>query len=313
MARMSTTIRARRERRLHLVAFAAAIIGAALGIYSLILHLTGDPLADVHAYYDAATRLNHGLPLYAQTVSTNEAEFYRYPPLLAIVFRPLALLPFEAAAAIWELVVVGSLVATIVVLRPGRQGWLLFGMLAMPILWSVAIGQAQVPVTLLVAIGSPWSIALATNLKVFPVLIAVWWIGRRDWRSLARFVAWLAALGIVQLVLEPAGTVAFPSVFNLGQVGEVRNFSPYAASPILWGVLAVAGLLIALRLAPTRWGWASAVALSVLVSPRLLLYQLMTLVAALRSPEPEPEPEPRTSAPATDAERPDAADGLAAR
>jgi Glycosyltransferase family 87 len=284
MAAMSTSIRARRERRLFLVAFAAAVVGALLGINTLILHLSSDPLADIHAYYDAATRLNQGLPLYAQAASTNDAEFYRYPPLLAILFRPLATLPFEVAAAIWELLVIASFAATIIVLRPGRRGWLVFGMLALPIIWSLTIGQAQVPVTLLIAIGSPWSIALATNLKVFPALVAIWWVGRRDWGSLVRFAIWLAILGVAQLLLEPAGTLAYPAVFNLGQVGEVTNISPYGISPVVWGVLVVVGALAALRLAPTRWGWAAAVAFSVLASPRLLVYQLMTLVAGLRAP-----------------------------
>ena len=80
----------------------AAVLGLALGIQTLVLHLSTDPLADVHAYYDGGARLNAGLPLYEQPATTNDNEFYRYPPLLAIVFRPLALLPFEAAAGIWE-------------------------------------------------------------------------------------------------------------------------------------------------------------------------------------------------------------------
>ena len=161
-------------------------------------------------------------------------------------------------------------------------------MLALPILWSISIGQAQVPVTLLVALGNPWSIALATNLKVFPAIVAIWWLGRRDWGSLFRFAIWLAVLAVVQLVLEPSGTFAFPSVFNLGQVGDVRNISPYGFSPILWVALVVLGAVAALRLAPTRWGWAAAVALAVLASPRLLVYQLMTLVATLRAPATKP-------------------------
>ena len=40
--------------------------GLLLGIEMLVLHLTTDPLADVHAYYDAGARLNAGLPLYEQ-------------------------------------------------------------------------------------------------------------------------------------------------------------------------------------------------------------------------------------------------------
>ena len=274
----------RRARRLNLILVAAAALGVIAGVDWFLIGLGNDPLSDVHAYYDAADRLNHGLPLYAQAVTTNESAFYRYPPLLAIAFRPLALLPFPVAAAIWEAVVVASLAGLVLVLRPGLRGWTLAGILALPILWSIVIGQAQLPVTLLMAIGSPWALALAAHLKVLPALAAIWWIGRRDWRSLGRFAAWAIGLGIVQLVLEPAGTLAFPGVFNLGQVGEVRNWSPYAISPVLWAGLVIAGLIVAWRLAPTRWGWAAAVTLSVLATPRLLFYQLTTLLAGLREP-----------------------------
>jgi hypothetical protein len=284
MAPVSSQAPSRRQREVDLLLFAAAVVGLLIGVNIFLAHLGSDPLVDVHAYYDAGARLNAGQPLYEQTATTNQAEFYRYPPLLAMAFRPLALLPFETAAIIWEAIVVASLVALIVWLRPGFRGWLMIGMLAMPILWSLAIGQAQIPMTLLMAFGTPWSLAFATHLKILPALAAIWWIGRRDWRSLARFVAWVVALGVVQLVLEPAATLAFPSVFTLAQVGEVRNLSPYVISPILWAALVAGGAIVALRLAPTRWGWAAAVALAVLATPRLILYQLMTLLAGLREP-----------------------------
>jgi hypothetical protein len=285
MASMSTA-RARRERRILYVLFAAAALGTLIGVNTFLLHLQGDPLADVHAYYEAGSRLNAGRPLYDQAATTNDAEFYRYPPLLAIAFRPFALLPFGTAAALWEAIVIASLVLLVIRLRPGFRGWLVFGILAMTILWSLAIGQAQIPMTLLVAIGAPWSIALAAQLKILPALIALWWIGRRDWASLGRFAGWSIGLIAVQLVLEPAGTIAFLGVFNLGQVGEVRNWSPYVISPWLWLGLLVLGVVAVIRLAPTRWGWAAAVTLSVLATPRLLLYQLMTITAALRDPNP---------------------------
>jgi Glycosyltransferase family 87 len=281
---MSPSAAVRNGRRLNLLLVALGALGVLAGIGWLVAGLGNDPLSDVHAYYDAGARLNAGEPLYAQAATTNEAAFYRYPPLLAIAFRPLALLPFPVAAAIWEIVVVASLVGLVALIRPGLRGWSLAGMLALPIVWSVVIGQAQVPVTLLLAIGSPWSLALAMHLKVLPGLAAIWWIGRRDWRSLGRFAAWSALLAVVQLALEPAGSLAFPTAFNLGAVGEVRNWSPYAISPVLWAGLVIAGVIVAWRLAPTRWGWAAAVALAVLATPRLILYQLMTLLAGLREP-----------------------------
>jgi len=65
----------------------------------------------------------------------------------------------------------------------------------------------------------------------------------------------------------------------------VRNFSPYAVSPLLWGALVLAGVVVVLRLAPTRWGWAAAVILSVVGTPRLLIYMFMTFLAVLGGPD----------------------------
>ena len=267
------------------VLVAAAMLGALLGVETVLLHLATDPLADVRAYYDAGARLNAGIPLYDQPASTDEAAFYRYPPLLAIAFRPLALLPFPAAAAIWEAALIAAFALTILRLGRGRRTWLVLGMLALPIGWSLVIGQAQVAVTLLTALGAPWALALATNLKLFPALAAIWWVGRRDVRSLAWFAAWLLGLAAFQLVTEPGGTLSFPGTVGLGQVGDVSNLSLYAVSPVVWGAAVVAGSVVAWRLAPTRWGWPAAVALSVLATPRLLVYQLSTLVAGLRAPD----------------------------
>lgn len=280
----ASTARERTLRRVRLVLFTAAIVGALLGFGTLMLHLTTDPLADVRAYYDAATRLNSGQPLYPPDADTNAAEFYRYPPLLAIAFRPLAAtLSYEQAALVWAAVCVASFVATIWTLGWRRsEVWIAMGLLAMPIAWSLAIGQAQVPVTYLLAVGSPWAVAVAANLKVLPGLVAIFWIGRRDWRALGVFAAWMAGLVIVQLVLEPQATIDFLRATNLSQVGEVRNLSPYVISPWLWVAFVVVAGIVALRLAPTRYGWAAAVTFSVLATPRLLMYMFMTLLAGLR-------------------------------
>jgi hypothetical protein len=264
----------------------AAILGLGLGLETVLLHLTTDPLADVHAYYDAGTRLNAGGPLYEQVVGTNDPSFYRYPPLLAIAFRPLAALPFALAALIWETILLVALVVTVVRLGPRRKStWIVLGMLALPIGWSLVIGQAQVLVTLLMAIGAPWSLALATHLKLFPALAALWWVGRREWRALARFGAWIVGLGMVQLLLEPRATLAYPAFLATDQVGQVNSVSPYVVSPWLWAVLTIVGIVAAIRWAPARLGWALAVTVSVFANPRLLVYQLSTLAAGLRAPD----------------------------
>jgi Glycosyltransferase family 87 len=275
-----------------------AAFGFVIGVQVTLIHLQTDPLVDVRAYYDAGARLNAGLPLYEQSAGTDDPDFYRYPPLLAVAFRPLALLPFEAAGAIWEALVIGAFAVTLKRTGLGRGTLLAIGFLAFPIGWSLVIGQAQVPVTMLMAIGSPWALALATHLKLLPALAAVWWLGRGDRRSFGRFLVWLVGLTILQLVLEPRGSLAYPGFLSLEQVGGVRNWGFYAISPVAWMAFIVVGTLVALRLARTRYGWAAAVVLSVLATPRLLLYQLMTLLAGLRAPEATPAPDPADAAPA---------------
>lgn len=279
------TLSARGQRQVNAILVVAAVVGLVIGLGALYRHLTTDPLADVHAYYDAGARFNAGQPLYEQPATTNDPEFYRYPPLLAILFRPLALLPFEAAAGIWEVVVLGCFAATIWWMGVRRrETWLVLGMLAAPIAWCLSIGQAQVPLTMLTAIGAPWSIALAANIKLFPAAVSLWWIGRRDWRSFGLFIASVAGLLLIQLILAPQAMLDYVTAISLKQVGEVVNISPYVVSPLLWAALVAVGVLLVLRLAPTRWGWAAAVTLSVVSTPWLLIYALMTLVAIAAGP-----------------------------
>ncbi len=274
------------RRSLRAVAVLAAVVGALLGLQTLALHLSSDPFADAHVYYDAATRLNAGLPLY-DTSATDSIGLYLNPPLLAVLFRPLALLPFAAAVAIWELIVMGSFV--LVLRRIGlRQPVLIaLGCLALPILWALSVGQAEPIITLLLAIGSPAAVALAGHLKLLPWLVAAFWLGRRDLRSLTRFAGWTLAIGALQLLFEPAGTLAYLQLTWLRPAFDVRNVSPFAIHPALWLVM-VAGLVaVALRFARTPWGWPLAVSLVVLTYPRLLVYQLTSLLAAFGGPRPQ--------------------------
>jgi hypothetical protein len=279
-----------RARRVQWVFVAASVLGLIIGLDTLVLHLRLDPLADVRAYYDAGARLNAGLPLYEQTATTDDPGFYRYPPLLAIAFRPLALLPFDSAALIWEAVLIVLFLGTLV--RTGvrnRWTWIVAGWLAAPIAWSLAVGQAQVAVTFLVALGAPWAIALAGHLKVLPLLVAVYWLGRRDRAAIVRVVVWTFALGLLSFVLEPSGTMAFLTFSDLGHVGNIENRSLYAVSPVLWVVSVVALVALSMRFANSKAGWPLAVALSVLATPRFFMYQASTLQAAVRPPDDAPE------------------------
>jgi hypothetical protein len=173
-----------------------------------------------------------------------------------------------------------------------RSTWIAIGLLGVPIGWALSVAQAHVPMTLLMALGQPWSIAVAANIKLFPALIVLWWLGRREWESVAAFAIWTTLLVIGQIVLEPAGSFAFFQSVGFAQLGEVRNISPFIMSPLVWIGLLMAGGLVVLLTARSRWGWPLAVALATLAPPRLLVYMLTSLLAAVRQPKAAGEPDP---------------------
>ena len=278
------TVDARRlfaSRRVRWVFIAASVLGLVIGIDTLILHLRLDPLADVRAYYDAGARLNAGLPLYDQPATTNDPGFYRYPPLLAIAFRPLALLPYETAALIWEAFLIVLFVGTLVRLGLRNEWtWIVSGWLAAPIAWSLAIGQAQVAVTFLVALGAPWAIALAGHLKILPVIVV---------RLLARAARLAGGRTVRGLVVGLDRRDVRPRAGRHDRVHRLLGPLPGRRGPEPVALCDLAGAVgrlrrrarwsLALRYAPTRAGWPLAVAASVLATPRLLMYQLSTLQA----------------------------------
>ncbi len=265
------------------VAALGAVVGALLGLETLVLHLSTDPLVDIRRYYEAGRRLNEGLPLYG-LVSEDTTATYLNPPLLAILFRPLALLPFAVAAAIWQVVVAGSLALTIWRAGLNRRVLIVVCWLALPICWALVIGQVEIVITLLLSLGTPLGVALAGMMKLFPWLAAAYWVGRRQWTAIARLLAWISGLFLLQMLIEPAATIAFFRLQWLDASFEVRNVSLWVIHPAVWLVGAVFAGAAALRLAGTRWGWVAAVVFTVMANPRLLVYQLTTLLAGLSGP-----------------------------
>ena len=279
------------------VAILAALAGTALGIYATVLHLGLDPFADVRVYYDAGARLNAGQPLYSTDASTHFG-LYLNPPLLAILFRPLALLPFPAAVVIWEAVLVVAFALTLRRIGIREPVVIAIGCLAQAIAWSFVIGQVEPVLTLALTLASPWSIAFAGHLKLFPWLAAGYWIVRRDVRALGLFAAWVVGLFLFQLAVEPEATLEFLRLTWLRPAFTVINISPFAVHPLLWVAMLVAIVALLLRYRRTRAAWPLAVALAVLAYPRLLVYQLMSLLAAFGGPK-AASPEPADRSPVT--------------
>ncbi len=212
------------------------------------------------------------------------ADCLLLPAAVRDLLRPLAMLPREIAAAIWEAIVIGSFLATLWILGLRRRAtWIAVGLLGIPIAWTLAIAQAHAVVTLLLTIGTPLGIALAANIKLFPLLAGVWFLGRRDWRRVGALAGWTAGLSRVPARAGAPGhhrlrARARPRLGGRDPQHLARTRSRRSCGPFSCG-----RRLLALRLAPTRYGWAAAVTLSTLAPPRLLSYMLMGLLAVLRA------------------------------
>lgn len=261
----------------------AAVVGLLLGLRTLVIHLALDPLVDVRLYYDAATRLNAGIPLYdAATVAVPGA--FVGPPLLPLLFRPLALLPYPVVAALWGSAMLLAFVLLLRRILPGEAPFLALLILSSPILWTLSIGQAEMLAALLLAVPGPLTLALAAHLKVFPLLAASYWVVRREWRVLGRLALAVAALGLVQLALAPADTLEYLRLGWLGTGMSINSVSPWRLHPLAWAALAAVLVVLVVRTRGTVLAWPAAVALAVLANPRLLSYQLTSLLAAFAPP-----------------------------
>ena len=236
--------------------------------------------ADLATYQRAGDALwTIGDP-YASAADVPEDYRYRYPPLLAMVIPVLgwpplwfALIGVATAVPIW----VGYRVSGPAGLLPAA---LLIGA------WGQQLlnGNAQAFVVALLAVvpltGSMGAVglALATMLKLHPALAVVWYVGRREWRPLAWYVAAMAVLTAVQLpwlpqmvrfyLDDPTATETIPGM-SLRAIGFV---------PWVLGTAAVA--IAALWFARGRYGWLLATLLQLVALPRVLLVNLALLLAA---------------------------------
>jgi hypothetical protein len=181
---------------------------------------------DFRAFYLAGKSVLLGLDPYLNHVGTRP-EFYapinaenyaysafRYPPLAALLFAPLALLPYGLSKVLFSLLM-WLLLAGIAYQLVRRSGWrlpgeaLLFAGVSFPVLAMVERGQID-PLMVALVLASYWLaqrpgrqglaaglLALAGLLKIFPFVVLLEWIVRRRWR----LVVWTLVWAVVLLVL----------------------------------------------------------------------------------------------------------------
>lgn len=239
------------------------------------------PGADLAVFQQAGQDLYATGNPYASNEIAHYNFQYRYPPLLAMV------IPVLGWAPLWYALLAAS-TAAVFSFWWKDAGW--FGLLPIVMLagpWGQPLinGNVQPILMLLLALVPRFarvgavSLAAATMLKLHPALGTVWYVGRRDWRGLAWYAGSLGVLLLIQLpwlgfFLDYYGTDSDASITLY------RGWGLRLAGDVAWIIGAGVTGLLALRFAPSRYGWMLNVVFQLAALPRLLPTNLALLLSA---------------------------------
>ena len=253
------------------------VLGVAGAVYLAPTTVIGQ---DLDTYQRAGELLWAGQDPYSGQADVGQDYQYRYPPLLAMLIPVLGwpplwfgLLAMATAATIWlwyrNAGLRGLLVPALLIGAWGQQ--LLNGNTQALVVYLLAI-------TPLFARVGPAALALATMLKLHPVIGLVWFAGRRDWRAIALYGVACAVLLVPQLPWLDDFVNYFLN--DPAAVETIPGMSLRAIHPVLWAVGIVIAISLAWRYAGTRYGWLLATVAQLIALPRVLLVNLALLLAA---------------------------------
>jgi hypothetical protein len=251
---------------------------------------------DAATYYAAAERLNAGHALYALSPGDRfvpiDPPYWTAPllspPLIAVVFRPLALLPIEIAVRILVAFEVIGITAVILALVRDRPTGIIAVIMSFPLGLAMVLGNVN-GLLLIGYVGAwrfrdrPWVgalIAVMGMIKIVPFVLVGFLVARRDWRALMWFgVGCILCVGVS---LVGAGWDA-----HVDYLGVLATSLPQPLSiPDLLGVtwvspaILVVGTVIAASL-PSAWSYRVAIVTIVFGTPAVGVAIASQLIAVL--------------------------------
>jgi hypothetical protein len=224
---------------------------------------------DVDAYWDAATRLKTGQPLYPVGIDPDNYRVFRYAPWFAWLWVPLTSLPQTLVEWVWGAILAAATIAILyALLRLRSAASVALALILAPWLLSlVQVGNIQPLVVAALGFGmsrrsAPLWIGVTASLKAVPILWVIVLLARRQWLAIGAALVVAAVLAASFLFYDLHGYVTDPgrSAFSLY----------YYISPQAWVVGAVVSTAVALYLAWIRsdWVWPAAAVAVMLVAPR---------------------------------------------
>lgn len=172
-------------------------------------------------------------------LSQGDAGAFLYSPAFAQAIAPLVQLPWPVFAAVWT-----AFEIPLLLWLSGR--WALLVLLLPPVVLSVMLGQLDLAFAVVALVGLRWPAAWALLLltKVTPGVGLVWFVARKEWRSLGIALGATAVIAGVSYVVDPQAWrdwVAFLSRMQFPELGGGLFFLPIS----IWVRLPAAALLVA--------------------------------------------------------------------
>jgi hypothetical protein len=203
-------------------------------VFAVTLFLGLVPLSvDAHAYW-AADPLN---PYNFGGLYTQDAYFYS--PAFSQAIGPLHALPWPVFAGLWTLLLAGVLAVL-----GGR--WFGYVIVIPFVAIELAMGNIHILMAGAIVAGfrwpAAWSLILLT--KITPGVGLLWFVVRREWRSLGVALGATAALAGVSYAIAPALWTEWLAVLRTTQAGEVRASTPFDFVPLPIRVVVAAGLVV---------------------------------------------------------------------
>src|SRR5512141_468818 len=267
--------------------------GFALTVVPSIAHSVG---YDAYSYWSIDFS-----DLYGRAMSSNFAlGAFRYAPPIAFLFGPLGALPWWLVLWLWE-----ALMLALIAWLGGR--WALVLLAMPPVALELYHGNVHLLIAAAIVLGlrypAAWSFVLLT--KVTPGVGLLWFVVRREWRSLA------IALGVTALLVAASLIIDGPLwqqwmdkelLVSLRQSPDQPQIAipllvrlPVAAAIVAWGAWTDRRWTVPLAAAlamPVLWFSAFAVLAAIPAVARPELREQMTVARRATETNALPAPDP---------------------
>lgn len=255
----------------------AILLGVVL---SQVVHyiLQFDPIDTLSYSWAGEAWRTTGNPYTEAPFRVGDHPIYRYAPWFAVPWVSLSLVPYELLEVGWASLMVGcAFLAVVPLFRAHGARAIPFGGFILG--WLVAIGlngNVQPAMMALLAWGverrwGPVAIALCASLKAVPILYAVVYAGRGEWKKVA------ATLLMTGVLVAPMLLFDIPAI----SLGAGVTWSLYSTSVVLWGGVAGVAVVTCFLLARTRNAWVFAGAAVALALPRAFFYDITFILPGI--------------------------------